>query len=59
LIVDGKEFPPQSISLLRDPMAPEDAISEEEAEQFLLDEKRAADAKRAAKSEGRQLYKDN
>jgi hypothetical protein len=40
-------------------MAPEDAISEEEAEQFLLDEKRTADAKRAAKSEGRQLYNDN
>ena len=59
LVVDGKELPPQSISLLRDPMAPEDAISEEVAEQFLLDEKSAADAKRAAKSEGRQLYKDN
>ena len=59
LVVDGKELPPQSISLLRDPMAPEDAISEEIAEQFLLDEKSAADAKRAAKSEGRQLYKDN
>ena len=40
-------------------MAPEDAISEEVAEQFVIDEQRAAEAKRQAKSEGRQLYKDN
>ena len=59
LVVDGKEMPPQTIALLRDPMASEDAISEEEAEQAIIDEKRAADAKRAAKSEGRQLYNDN
>lgn len=40
-------------------MAPEDAISEEDAEQAIIEEKRAADAKREAKSEGRQVYKDN
>jgi hypothetical protein len=40
-------------------MAPEDAISEEEAEQAIIEEKRAADEKRAAKGEGRQVYKDN
>ncbi len=59
LVVDGKELPPQTIALLRDPMSPEDVISEEEAEQFIREEKRAADEKRAAKSEGRQVYKDN
>ncbi len=59
LVVDGKEFPSQTIALLRDPQAPEDAISEEEAEQLLMDEKQAADAKKAAKSEGRPLYRDN
>ena len=59
LIVDGKEYPAQTISLLRDPLAPEDAISEEIAEQMLLDEKQAAEAKKEAKSEGRQVYKDN
>ena len=59
LVVDGKELPPQTIALLRDPMAPEDAISEEDAEQAIIEEKRAADAKREAKSEGRQVYKDN
>lgn len=59
LVVDGKEYPAQTISLLRDPMAPEDAISEEIAEQMFIDEQRAAQAKKEAKGEGRQLYKDN
>jgi len=59
LVVDGKEYPAQTISLLRDPMAPEDAISEEIAEQMFTDELRAAQAKKEAKGEGRQLYKDN
>ena len=59
LIVDGKEYPAQTIALLRDPMAPEDAISEEEAEQAIIDEKRMADEKRAAKGEGRKVYSDN
>ncbi len=59
LVVDGKEYPAQTIALLRDPLAPEDAISEEEAEQLLMNEKQTAEAKKAAKSEGLPLYKDN
>jgi S1-C subfamily serine protease/photosystem II stability/assembly factor-like uncharacterized protein len=59
LVVDGKEFPPQTIALLRDPMVPDDAISEEVAEQAVLNEKRAAEAKQAAKNLGLSLYNDN
>ena len=32
-------MPPQTITLMRDPMAPEDAISEEEAEQAITEGK--------------------
>jgi len=40
-------------------MTPEDAISEEVAEQMILDERRAAEAKIKAKGLGQSLYKDN
>ena len=59
LVVDGKEMPSQTVQLLRDPMTPEDAISEEVAEQMILDERRAAEAKIKAKGLGQSLYKDN
>lgn len=59
LIVDGKELPAQTVALLRDPNVPEDAISEEVAEQILLEEKRYAELKQNAKNLGISLYNDN
>jgi S1-C subfamily serine protease/photosystem II stability/assembly factor-like uncharacterized protein len=59
LVVDGKELPPQTVTLVRDPMASEDAISEEEAEQYVLDDQVYADEKKKAKNLGISLYNDN
>ena len=59
LIVDGLEFPAQIIAVVRDPNAPADAIAEEEAEQYLIEEKLAAEAKLKAKGEGRSVHFDD
>lgn len=59
LIVDGKEYPAQTLVVQRDPNLPADAISEEEYEQALIDEQRAAENKKRAKSEGRTVHFDD
>jgi hypothetical protein len=59
LVVDGKALPAQTIAILRDPNAPEDAIAEEELEQFFIDDDRAADAKIEAKKEGHRVWTDD
>jgi hypothetical protein len=59
LVVDGKESPAQTVAIIRDPSAPEDAIAEEELEQFLLDDEAAAEAKLEAKKQGHRVWSDD
>jgi hypothetical protein len=59
LVVDGNELPAQTIAIRRDPNAPEDAIAEEELEQFFIDDEAEADAKLEAKMEGHRLWSDD
>jgi S1-C subfamily serine protease/photosystem II stability/assembly factor-like uncharacterized protein len=59
LVVDGKEHSSQMITVLRDPTVPEDAISEEVAEEALRAEQRFAEKKKEAKLLGISVYDDN
>ncbi len=59
LVVDGKEIGSKSIVIERDPNVPEDGIADELYEERLLEEQKAAEAKRNAKSEGKGVYIDN
>ena len=59
LVVDSKELPAQTVSIVRDPSAPEDAIAEEELEQFMIDDEISADAKLDAKKNGHRVWTDD
>jgi hypothetical protein len=59
LVVDGKEQPPQTIRIERDPAAPSDVVAEEIVEQTILDETKAAADKERAKLEGRTVQIDD
>jgi hypothetical protein len=59
MIVDGKELPSRTVTLVQDPTLPADSIADELYEEMLLEDQRAADLKRKAKSEGRSHYQDD
>lgn len=59
LYVDGVEVPAQHVAIVRDPNAPENAIAEEIIEQRMIEDARAAEAKRAAKLAGQRVHADD
>jgi hypothetical protein len=59
LIVDGKQLPPQTVSIQRDPTAPANVIAEELVEAALLAERNAALEKALSRLQGRTMQDDD
>jgi hypothetical protein len=59
LIVDGRELPPQTVSIERDPMAPANVVAEELVEAALLEEREAALEKTLSRLQGRTVQEDD
>jgi hypothetical protein len=59
LVVDGREQPPQTVRLARDPNAPENVVAEEETEAAILEEQAADREKAISRLHSRDLRIDD
>jgi S1-C subfamily serine protease/photosystem II stability/assembly factor-like uncharacterized protein len=59
LVVDGREQPPQTVRLARDPNAPENVVAEEESETAILEEQAADREKAISRLHSRDLRIDD